>query len=577
MVHGSIAIPGRTEHDEVVITTEEIAASGLDYLALGHWHSMQTGKAGGVSYAYAGAPEAVALDQDRAGKVLLVELDERGRQAGGHDQRSTGRPDPVREGRDRRGDGRQPAGARRAPRRPRRPGPGARRPADRRPPRRARPRPARDGDVADRLVPQGAPARRLGPGADRRAAALARHDRRGVHPRPGGTDRRARDGRCRRRGRRGTATRSGSAGCCSPAARSRCEGPPAARARLPALSHLRHRLRARPDGRPRPERIGQEHRPARARAGPDATGDEHGRRARVASAVGRAAGGALDHHPRVRAGRGRRPEGRHAREDVRRLEGHRPARLRRPGDHRPDPRRPGHGRADRHPDRGLLPLDSLGPPFRAERPVARRWRAARSPPGLDQRRRPRNQPRAQEARPGAPRPEHPGDRNPGRLKVAEEAVAQAEAALDQGELALDPARTRPRRDGRARATAGPRPSSSLAERRSTAREGPPGRADHGRARCRDGAVRALPAGGRGRRRAPGARLGAPVPQPAAGHPHGRRAPARAGRPDPRAARAARRTRSTSSSTSRPNRPGGRCRGSPWRSSSSACSSPPSRC
>jgi DNA repair protein SbcD/Mre11 len=77
MVHGSIAIPGRTEYDEVVITTEEIAASGLDYLALGHWHSMQTGKAGGVSYAYAGAPEAVALDQDRAGKVLLVELDER--------------------------------------------------------------------------------------------------------------------------------------------------------------------------------------------------------------------------------------------------------------------------------------------------------------------------------------------------------------------------------------------------------------------------------------------------------------------------------------------------------------------
>jgi len=77
MVHGSIAIPGRTEHDEVVITTEEIAASGLDYLALGHWHSMQAGKAGRVSYAYAGAPEAVALDQDRAGKVLLVELDQR--------------------------------------------------------------------------------------------------------------------------------------------------------------------------------------------------------------------------------------------------------------------------------------------------------------------------------------------------------------------------------------------------------------------------------------------------------------------------------------------------------------------
>ena len=75
MVHGSIAIPGKTDRDEVVITTEEIAATHLDYLALGHWHSAQQGKAGGVTFAYAGAPEPVALDQDRAGKVLLVELD----------------------------------------------------------------------------------------------------------------------------------------------------------------------------------------------------------------------------------------------------------------------------------------------------------------------------------------------------------------------------------------------------------------------------------------------------------------------------------------------------------------------
>jgi DNA repair exonuclease SbcCD nuclease subunit len=77
MVHGAIAIPGKTDRDDVVITTEEIAASHLDYLALGHWHSAQTGRAGTVTYAYSGAPEAVALDQDRAGKVLLVELDQR--------------------------------------------------------------------------------------------------------------------------------------------------------------------------------------------------------------------------------------------------------------------------------------------------------------------------------------------------------------------------------------------------------------------------------------------------------------------------------------------------------------------
>jgi DNA repair exonuclease SbcCD nuclease subunit len=76
MVHGSLAIPDKTDRDEVVFTREEIEASGLDYLALGHWHSAQQGKAGQTSWAYAGAPEPVAVTQGGAGKVLLVELDE---------------------------------------------------------------------------------------------------------------------------------------------------------------------------------------------------------------------------------------------------------------------------------------------------------------------------------------------------------------------------------------------------------------------------------------------------------------------------------------------------------------------
>ncbi len=77
LLHASVSIPGRTEHDEVVVTLDEIGASGLDYLALGHWHSAQRSKAKGVTYAYSGAPEPVAVDQDRAGKVLLVTLEER--------------------------------------------------------------------------------------------------------------------------------------------------------------------------------------------------------------------------------------------------------------------------------------------------------------------------------------------------------------------------------------------------------------------------------------------------------------------------------------------------------------------
>jgi exonuclease SbcD len=75
MVHGALAIPGVVERDEVLITPDEIAASGLDYLALGHWHSSQQGRAGETCWAYSGAPEPVAIDQDKAGNVLLVTLD----------------------------------------------------------------------------------------------------------------------------------------------------------------------------------------------------------------------------------------------------------------------------------------------------------------------------------------------------------------------------------------------------------------------------------------------------------------------------------------------------------------------
>jgi len=78
LLHAAVAIPGKTDGDDVVITQDEIAASGLDYLALGHWHGAQVAKARGVTYAYAGAPEPVAMDQDKAGKVLLVTLDRRG-------------------------------------------------------------------------------------------------------------------------------------------------------------------------------------------------------------------------------------------------------------------------------------------------------------------------------------------------------------------------------------------------------------------------------------------------------------------------------------------------------------------
>lgn len=77
MIHGSMPIPGKFEQDDVLFTEEEVARSGLDYLALGHWHSVRKGKAGQTTWAYAGAPEPVALDQDGAGQVLIVDLERR--------------------------------------------------------------------------------------------------------------------------------------------------------------------------------------------------------------------------------------------------------------------------------------------------------------------------------------------------------------------------------------------------------------------------------------------------------------------------------------------------------------------
>lgn len=74
MIHGALIIPGVVESDDVCFTTEEVAASGLEYLALGHWHSFKQGRAGATSWAYSGAPEPVAVDQDGAGQVLVVEL-----------------------------------------------------------------------------------------------------------------------------------------------------------------------------------------------------------------------------------------------------------------------------------------------------------------------------------------------------------------------------------------------------------------------------------------------------------------------------------------------------------------------
>ncbi len=76
--HGSLAIPGVVEVDDVLFRPDDVARSGLRYLALGHWHSFATHRFGDTWACYAGAPEFVALDQPGFGSVALVTLDANG-------------------------------------------------------------------------------------------------------------------------------------------------------------------------------------------------------------------------------------------------------------------------------------------------------------------------------------------------------------------------------------------------------------------------------------------------------------------------------------------------------------------
>ncbi len=78
LLHGSVRIPGLVDEDEVIITQEQIAGCGMDYLALGHWHSFGDYSQQDVVALYPGSPEIVDIDQAEEGQVLVVDLDDEG-------------------------------------------------------------------------------------------------------------------------------------------------------------------------------------------------------------------------------------------------------------------------------------------------------------------------------------------------------------------------------------------------------------------------------------------------------------------------------------------------------------------
>ena len=73
MAHGNM-VTGVVKDPPRPITQQEIAESGMDYVALGDWHAYADYSQGAVRAAYSGSPEPMAFDQTNSGFVASVTL-----------------------------------------------------------------------------------------------------------------------------------------------------------------------------------------------------------------------------------------------------------------------------------------------------------------------------------------------------------------------------------------------------------------------------------------------------------------------------------------------------------------------
>jgi len=78
IAHCSVRIEGLVERDAMILDKNEIAGSGLDYLALGHWHSFRDLSQGNTKAFYCGSPEPISMDQKGSGNVAMVTIYEKG-------------------------------------------------------------------------------------------------------------------------------------------------------------------------------------------------------------------------------------------------------------------------------------------------------------------------------------------------------------------------------------------------------------------------------------------------------------------------------------------------------------------
>ncbi len=76
LAHGSLKFGGRGIESDFPIDPAEIETGGLDYLALGHWHTPRVEKYGSTTMAYPGIPQPISYSDPDIGSVLFVEMDE---------------------------------------------------------------------------------------------------------------------------------------------------------------------------------------------------------------------------------------------------------------------------------------------------------------------------------------------------------------------------------------------------------------------------------------------------------------------------------------------------------------------
>lgn len=77
MAHGNVLVGG-VENPSRPIGLEEIADCGMNYVALGDWHSFAEYSQGDVRAVYSGSPEPMSFDNKSAGFVASVSLEEGG-------------------------------------------------------------------------------------------------------------------------------------------------------------------------------------------------------------------------------------------------------------------------------------------------------------------------------------------------------------------------------------------------------------------------------------------------------------------------------------------------------------------